>query len=114
MELTKKILRKLPTGYRDDAATFSDERLRAEVLQAETNIKRVEGEKTEDERLSGAKELVKDLSRPYSDAIAAQRAKISYVMYLLAEKGQLPMATISVKDDEDEDDGASESDEDES
>lgn len=93
----KKIIAKLPVGYVDEAAGYSPSKLKDEVLQAETNIKQIESDRTLDEKLAGAKELVKDLSAPYRDAIKAQRAKIAYVLLLLEEKGQLPEAVVEEK-----------------
>jgi len=85
-----KILAKLPAGYAEDVAGFDTGRLQTEVLKCETNIRQVEQEKEADEKLSGAKSLVKDLSAPYRDAVAAQRAKIKYLLHVLEERGQLP------------------------
>ena len=85
-----KILAKLPPGYAEDIAGYDKSRLQAEVLQSETNIRQVETEKENDEKLNGAKSLVKDLAGPYRDAVSAQRAKIKYVLHLLDERGQLP------------------------
>ena len=96
----KKIIAKLPSGYVEDLASASPENLKAEIIQAETNIKRVEQEREGDEKLAGARDLVKDLSAPYRDAVVAQRAKIAYAMFLLAEGGQLPDADISIGDDD--------------
>ena len=96
----KKIISKLPTGYIDEVNGSSPEKLKAEIIQAETNIKRVEQERNADEKLAGARELVKDLSAPYRDAITAQRAKIAYVMFLLGEKGQLPDADVEIGEDD--------------
>lgn len=96
----KKIIAKLPTGYVDEVNGASPERLKAEVIRAETNIKSVEQERAEDDKLAGAKELVKDLAGPYRDAINAQRAKISYLMHLLGEAGSLPAADVSIDEDE--------------
>lgn len=97
----KKIIAKLPASYIDDTSGLSPEKLKAEIIQSETNIQRIEQEREADDKLSGARELVKDLSAPYRDAIVAQRAKIAYVMFLLSEKGQLPEATESVSDGDD-------------
>lgn len=88
-----KLMKKLPPGFADDVASLGEPGLKDVVLQAETNIRRVEQEREADERLSGAKEIVKDLNGPYRDAINAQRAKIAYVLYVLEERGKLPEAT---------------------
>jgi len=46
-------------------------------------------EKGADAKLSGAKELVKEYSAPYRDAIKAQTAKIKYALFLLEQKGAI-------------------------
>lgn len=85
----EKLLKKLPTGFKDEADGMTESVLRAQIIQAEANIKAVENERDEDEKLTGAKELVKDLSGPYRDAISAQRAKIAYLLHRLEEEGVL-------------------------
>lgn len=42
-----------------------------------------------DEKLTGAKELVKDFSAAYNEAKKAQRAKIAYALHVLEERGEL-------------------------
>ena len=85
----KKIIAKLPTGWAEDVAGFDAGQLKAAILQSEVNIRTVETERDADERLSGAKELLKDLSGPYRDAVGAQRAKIAYALHVLEERGEL-------------------------
>ena len=97
-----KILKKLPTGYAEDVQGYSEEKLRQEIIQAESNIARLNAEQESDDKLNGAKELVKDLTEPYKAAKSAQRAKIDYVMIQLDEQGRLPAPNVSAKDDEDE------------
>lgn len=96
----KKIIAKLPTGFAEDVQGDSPEKLKARLVQAETNIQRIKQERESDEKLSGARELVKDLSAPYADAEKSQRAVIAYVLALLDEKGQLPLATVTVSGEE--------------
>lgn len=88
-----KLIKKLPTGFADDVAGFNEQQLKDAVLQSEANIRRVEQERDADEKLAGAKELLKDLNGPYRDAIGAQRAKIAYLMHTLEERGKLPDET---------------------
>jgi len=85
----KKIVAKLPTGYAEDAAGMDGEQLRAEIIKAETSLREVEMEMKADEKLAGAKEILKDISGAYADAKRAQRAKIAYSLHLLDERGEL-------------------------
>lgn len=87
-----KILKKLPEGFVEEVAGLGEQGLKDVVLQAETNIRRVEQEREDDERLAGAKEIVKDLNGPYRDAISFQRAKIAYALHVLEERGKLPLS----------------------
>lgn len=87
-----KLLSKLPPGYAEDLASYDDAQLQSELVQCEANIHQVETDKAADDKLNGAKALVKDLSAPYRDAIAAQRAKIKFVLASLMERGKLPEA----------------------
>ena len=84
----KKIIAKLPVGYAEEAAGMDGDALRAEIIRAETSIRETEREMGADEKLQGAREIVKDLSRGYNDAKRAQRAKIAYSLHLLEERGE--------------------------
>lgn len=84
----KKILKKLPTGFAEDVASFNTAQLKGVILQSEANIRTVEQEREADDRLRGAKEIVKDLAGPYRDAVTAQRAKIAYAFHVMEERGE--------------------------
>lgn len=82
-----KVIKKLPTGYLDEAGAMSVEELKQEILKAVQNLRETMDEEEADEKLQGAKELVKDLGGGYKDARDAQNAKINYVLHVLGEKG---------------------------
>lgn len=82
-----KVLKDLPE-FKDIADAASTDDLKKIIVQCEGNIYTVEKEKTEDHKLNGAKELVKEYSAPYRDAIKAQTAKIKYALFLLEGKGE--------------------------
>lgn len=84
-----KIIAKLPTGFVDDASGMDAEKLRAEIIRAETALRELDLALKEDEKLTGAKEIVKDLVSGYNDVKRAQRAKIQYVLHVLEERGEL-------------------------
>lgn len=83
----EKIIKKLPVGFVEDATGMDEERLKAAIIEADSSIRDTERERDNDDKLKGAKELVKDISGPYRDAIGAQRAKVSYCLHLLEERG---------------------------
>lgn len=85
----KKIIAKLPAGFVEDAAGMDGDGLRAEIIRAETSIREVEREMGNDDKLQGAREIVKDIVGAYNDAKRAQRAKIAYSLHLLEERGEL-------------------------
>lgn len=84
-----KIIAKLPTGYVDDAMGMDGDQLRAEIIRAETALREVEKELKADQKLQGARDIVKDIVGSYNDAKRAQRAKIAYTLHLLEERGEL-------------------------
>lgn len=84
----KKIIAKLPVGFVEDAAGMDGDGLRGAIVRAEELVREVEREQGQDEKLSGAREIVKDIARGYNDAKRAQRAKIAYALHLLEERGE--------------------------
>lgn len=84
----KKIIAKLPVGFVEDAAGMDGDALRAAIVRAEELVREVEREQGQDEKLQGAREIVKDLARGYNDAKRAQRAKIAYALHVLEERGE--------------------------
>lgn len=97
----RKIIAKLPTGYAEDAAGMNGDQLRAEVLRAETSLRWIGQEMKADEKLTGARELVKDLSAGYNEARKAQRAKIDYALHVLEERGELGVGVHAPDDSDD-------------
>lgn len=83
----KKILAKLPSGYEADVASLGEEALKVEIIKAEERISDIKQSEEEDQKLAGARELAKELAAPYADAVAAQRAKIDYVLHVLSSRG---------------------------
>lgn len=84
----KKVIAKLPTGFVDEAAAMGANELRQCILRATATIQEVKDAQEADEKLQGAKELVKDYSAGYTDVVKAQGAKVAYCLHLLAERGQ--------------------------
>lgn len=61
--------------------------LKAVIVESAANKARVKAERDGDEKLAGAKEIVKDIGGAYSDAIKTQEAKTAYALHLLEQKG---------------------------
>lgn len=85
----KRVIAKLPAGFAEEAAGMSGDRLRAEIVRAETTLREIGQAMEADEKLTGARELVKDFSASYTEARKAQRAKIDYALHVLDERGEL-------------------------
>lgn len=81
-----KVLKSLPE-FKEMADAASVEDLKKTIVTSEGNVYTIEKEKEEDVKLNAAKELVKDISAPYRDAIKVQTAKIKYALFLLEGKG---------------------------
>ena len=81
-----KVIKDLPE-FKDTADSASPEDLRKIIVESEGNIYTIEKEKSEDVKLNSAKELVKEYSASYRDAIKAQTAKVKYALFLLESKG---------------------------
>lgn len=96
----ENVIKKLPSGYVDEANSLSDTQLKAQIIQCEANVRDIKAAQDADVKLQGAKELVKDLSGPYKEAVGAQRAKIDYILHLLEERGTLPGANHGDTDSE--------------
>jgi hypothetical protein len=82
-----KVLKDLPE-FKEIADAASVEDLKKMIVTSEGNIYTIEKEKEQDVKLNAAKELVKDHSAPYRDAIKVQTAKIKYSLFLLEGKGE--------------------------
>jgi peroxiredoxin len=81
-----KILKSLPE-FKATAEAASAEELKQIIVVSEGNVFNMMTSKDNDTKLSGAKEIVKALSAPYSEAIKCQQAKIAYALHLLQSKG---------------------------
>ena len=77
-----KILKEMPEFKAIAEAADTDE-LKKIIITAEGNISSIEKSKDDDIKICGAKEVLKDLSTPYRDALKYQMAKIKYSILLL-------------------------------
>jgi len=77
------------SSFKEDANTMSEEELNKAIITCENGISQIEKAKEEDEQLTAAKEIVKDLNGGYRDAIMFETAKIKYSLYMLESRGKL-------------------------
>lgn len=85
-EKWNKVLKELPE-FKETADAASVDDLKKIIVTCEGNIYTVEKEKDDDTKLNGAKDLVKEYSAPYRDAVKVQTAKVKYALFLLESKG---------------------------
>jgi hypothetical protein len=81
-----KVIAELPE-FQGIADSASPEDLKKIIVLSEGNISNIENAKENDQKLNGAKELVKENSAPYKDAIRVQTAKVKYALFCLESKG---------------------------
>jgi hypothetical protein len=81
-----KVLKELPE-FKDTADAASTDDLKKIIVTCEGNIYTIDKEKDDDHKLNAAKDLVKEYSAPYRDAVKVQTAKIKYALFLLEGKG---------------------------
>lgn len=84
----EKILKDYPE-FKSEAESADTDGLKKILISCESNLFTIEKEKTADAKLNSAKELVKEYSAPYKDAMKAQTAKIKYILYLLEQNGAI-------------------------
>lgn len=85
----KKVMSKLPETYADTVESMSKDDLKEEVIKCQSVIVSTEKDKEEDTKLTGAKEIVKDLSSGYGGVIGTQKAKIKYIFHVMEARGYL-------------------------
>lgn len=81
-----KVLKELPE-FKEIADAASEADLKKIIVECEGNIYTIDKDKEENVKLTAAKELVKEYSEPYRDALKVQTAKIKYALFLLEGKG---------------------------
>lgn len=86
-EFPKRFEKKLPTGFVEGVESMDTEEIKSKIYETQAHIYEIDKAKDEDEKLNGAKEIVKDLSAPYKDAAATENAKIKYCFFVLEGRG---------------------------
>ena len=82
-----KVIKKLPEGFTSivDGAKAQD--LKSMLCQCEANIYTIEQAKDADNKLTKAREEVKEIAAPYKEAKDKQQAKIIYILHTLEGRG---------------------------
>lgn len=88
-DFPKKWASKLPDGFDDAVASLDSGEVKEKILKCEETLITIERELEGDEKLAALKESVKDLAGGYRDAMNCEKAKIKYLMFLRAERGEI-------------------------
>lgn len=75
----------LSKSFVENHANISEDEAAAIIVKSEQTIRQLEEERQNDEKLSAAKQIVKDLSAGYSSAIKYEKAKISFLLEKIEE-----------------------------
>ncbi len=85
--LPSKWASKLPDGFMESAEGMDTDELKQQLVKCEQNIQEAEKDMEADDKLNGAKELVKDLAGAYRDMMNANKAKIKAILLVLEGRG---------------------------
>lgn len=84
----KKWAKFLPDGFMEEVAGFTEEDVKKTMLACNSNVYNIEAEVDADEKLNAAKEVLKDLSAGYKEALKTQNAKIKFCSFELKNRGK--------------------------
>lgn len=87
--LKASVVKALPIGWKEEADSMGEAELRQIIIESSNTIRETDQEMEADEKLQGAKELLKDLASGYKDVKKSQNAKIKYALHLLSQQGKL-------------------------
>ena len=85
MATKKKGSSKLSQAFTDSHQEISEDAAEHLIANAHKKIRDIKREMTADERLTAAKEIVKELRSSYTGAISYEKAKIDYLMDRIEE-----------------------------
>jgi hypothetical protein len=86
-EFPTRLEKKLPTGFIESVESMDLEEMKKKIYESEGHMYAIDQQMEQDEKLNGAKLLIKDLSAPYKDAKATEAAKIKYCFFVLEGRG---------------------------
>lgn len=84
--MSEKALKKvLSKSFVDNNENIDEDTAGSLIVQAEQKVKEIEEERSADEKLAAAKQIVKDINSAYTSAIKYERAKINFLLEKIAE-----------------------------
>lgn len=75
----------LDQSFVDNAENISEDVAGELIVRSTQKIKEIEEEREADEKLSAAKQIVKDINSAYTSAIKYERAKINFLLEKINE-----------------------------
>jgi hypothetical protein len=81
-----KVLKEM-SEFKEIADAASTEDLKKIIITSEGNISVIEKAKLENVKINAAKEIIRDESAPFKDALKAQTCKVKYSIFLLEGRG---------------------------
>ncbi len=85
MSKLDSIKKTLSQSFVDNHENIDEDAAGSLIVKAEQQIKNLEEERASDEKLSAAKQIVKDLNSGYSSAIKYEKAKITFLLEKIEE-----------------------------
>lgn len=76
---------KLSQSFIDNGKDLNEDEATALLVESEQKIRLIKEERAADEKLTAAKNIVKDLSAGYNSALAYEKAKISFLLDKIQE-----------------------------
>lgn len=81
-----RVLKEMPE-FKEICESASTEDLKKIIITSEGNVSTIEKAKSENVKINAAKEIIKDESGPFKDALKCQMTKIKYAIFLLEGRG---------------------------
>ena len=85
MMSSKSVKNTLSKSFVDNNENIDEDSAGALIVQAEQKIREIDEERSADEKLAAAKQIVKDLNAAYTSAIKYERAKIQFLLEKISE-----------------------------
>lgn len=82
---TSSVKKVLSKSFVDNHESIDEDTAGSLIIQAEQKIKEISEERSADERLAAAKQMVKDMNSAYTAAIKYERAKIEFLLEKINE-----------------------------
>lgn len=86
-QFPEKHLKKIPTEFVDSVSSMDENEIKERILTCEQHLYEIDEAMDKDDKLNGAKENVKEFSKPYRETKQTESAKIKYCMFVLENRG---------------------------